>query len=153
MNLFLKPETCSFTWTAFFNNSRFCLLILPSLLLILLESEAVVQWCSVKKVFQQISQISQANTCSKDSILMKLQIYRVQLYQERDSGTDGFFCEFWEISQKTFLKEPFGRLLLHKHSFCSLSQQDLVPFQKRCYKYFPVYTYFPSIFSAYFLDW
>ena len=31
-------ETCSFTWTALFNNLWLCLLILPSLLLILLQS-------------------------------------------------------------------------------------------------------------------
>ena len=47
------------------------------------------------------------------------------------------FCEFWEISHKTFFKEPFGRLLLRKHSFCLLSQHDALPFQKRCYTYFP----------------
>ena len=47
------------------------------------------------------------------------------------------FCKFWEISQKTFFKEPFGRLLLHKHSFCLLSQHDLVPFQKQYHTYFP----------------
>ena len=48
-----------------------------------------------------------------------------------------FFCEFWEISNKIFLKKPFGRLLLHKQSFCLLSQHDLVPFQKRSDIYFP----------------
>ena len=36
-----------------------------------------------------------------------------------------------------FLKEVFGRLLLHKHSFYLLSQHDLSPFQKRCHTYFP----------------
>ena len=40
------------------------------------------------------------------------------------------------FSQKSFLKEPFGRLLLHKHFFCLLSQHDLVPLQKRCHTYF-----------------
>ena len=54
-----------------------------------------------------------------------------------------FYCEFWEISHEDFFKEPFGRLLLHKHSFCLLSQHNLVPFQKRCYTYFP---------AEYFLD-
>ena len=48
-----------------------------------------------------------------------------------------FFCELCKISHNTFLKEPFGRLLLHKHSFCLLSQHDALPFQKRCYTYFP----------------
>ena len=58
-----------------------------------------------------------------------------------------FFCEFSEISHKIFFKNPSGRLLLHKHSFCLLSQHDLVPVQKRCYTYFPV-EYFLGIFCA-----
>ena len=37
------------------------------------ESEAVIQRCSVKKVFLEISQISQENTCARVSFLMKLQ--------------------------------------------------------------------------------
>ena len=48
-----------------------------------------------------------------------------------------FSCEFCEISHNIFFKEPFGRLLLHKHSFCLLSQHDASSFQKRCYTYFP----------------
>ena len=47
-----------------------------------------------------------------------------------------FSCEFSEISQNTFFKEPLRRLLLHKHSFCLLSYHDLSPFQKRCHTYF-----------------
>ena len=39
-----------------------------------------------------------------------------------------FACEFCEISDKIFFKEPFGRLLLHKH---------LPSFQKWCHTYFP----------------
>ena len=97
---------------------------------LLLQSEAVVRWCSPKKVFRQISQSSPENTCSKDSFLMKLQIYRVLLYQKTDSGTDALFVNtgkflFWE------------QLFLHKYSFCLLSQHDLVPFKKRCHTYFP----------------
>ena len=64
--------------------------------------------------------------------------YDIKLYQKRDSGTDAFFCEFCEISHKTFYKEPFGRPLLHKRSYCLLSQHNLVPFQKRCHACFPV---------------
>ena len=55
------------------------------------------------------------------------------------------FCDFWEIFNKTFFKEPFGRLLLHKHSFCLLSQHDHVPFQKRCHTYFPAEYFLGSI--------
>ena len=46
------------------------------------------------------------------------------------------FCEFRKISHKIFFKEPFARLLLHKNKFCLLSEHNLVPFQKRCHKYF-----------------
>ena len=60
-----------------FNNLRFCLPVPSSLLLTQLQLEAVGRWCSVKKVFQQISQISHENTSSKDAFLMKLQIYTV----------------------------------------------------------------------------
>ena len=35
--------------------------------------EAVVRRCSVKKVFLEISQNSQENTCARDSFLIKLQ--------------------------------------------------------------------------------
>ena len=44
------------------HNSQFALPVLPSLLLILPESEAVVRSCSARKVFLQILQNSQENT-------------------------------------------------------------------------------------------
>ena len=50
-------------------------------------TEAVVRRCSVKKVFLQISQNSQENTCARVSFLIKLQV---------------FSCEFCEISKNTF---------------------------------------------------
>ena len=56
---------------------------------------------------------------------------------QKDTPLQMFSCEFCEIFHNIFLKEPFGRLLLHKHSFCLLSQHDASPFQKRCYTYFP----------------
>ena len=37
------------------------------------HSEAVVQMCSVKKMFLEISQNSQENTYARDSFLIKLQ--------------------------------------------------------------------------------
>ena len=58
---------------------------------IVLESEAVVRRCSVKKVFFEISQNSQENTCARDSFLIKLPLVQV------------FFCEFCEISKNTFI--------------------------------------------------
>ena len=51
----------------------------------LASREAVVQRCSVKKVFLEISQNSQENTCTRVSFIIKLQA-----------------CEFYEISKNTF---------------------------------------------------
>ena len=56
-----------------------------------------------------------------------------------------FSCEFCEISHNTFFKEPFGRLLLYKHSLCLLSYHDLSPFQKRCRTFFLVEYFFGLI--------
>ena len=38
----------------------------------LMDPEAIAQRCSVKKVFLEITQISQENTCARVSFLMKL---------------------------------------------------------------------------------
>ena len=51
---------------------------------------------------------------------------------QKDIPLQMFSCEFCEISRNTFFKEPFGQLLLHKHSLCLLSYHDLSPFQIRC---------------------
>ena len=53
--------------------------------------EAVVQMCSVKKVFSEISKKSQENTCARVSFLIKLQAL--------GSGAG----EFSEIFKNTFL--------------------------------------------------
>ena len=45
-----------------------------------------------------------------------------------------------------FFKEPFGRLLLHKHSLCLLSYHDLSPFQKRCRTFFLAEYFFSLTF-------
>ena len=56
-----------------------------------------------------------------------------------------FSCEFREISQYTFFKKPFERLLLHKNSLCLMSYYDLSPFQKWCHKYFLAEYFFDLI--------
>ena len=61
-------------------------------------------------------------------------------------------CKFREISHNTFIKEPFGRLLLHKHSFCLLSHPDFLPFQKRCHIYFPA-EYFLGLIGNWEQEW
>ena len=39
-----------------------------------INTEAVVLWCSVNKVFLEILQNSQENTCARVSFLIKLQV-------------------------------------------------------------------------------
>ena len=48
--------------------------------LVLLLTEAVVRRCSLKKMFLEISQKSQENTCARASFLIKLQASGLQLY-------------------------------------------------------------------------
>ena len=51
------------------------------------NTEAVVERCSVKKMFLEISQNSQENTCIRGSFFIKLQASGLQIYLKRDSGT------------------------------------------------------------------
>ena len=53
-------------------------------------TEAVAQRCSVKKVFLEISQNSQENTCARVSFFKKLAGVSLQLYYKRDSSTGVF---------------------------------------------------------------
>ena len=48
--------------------------------------EAIDQRCSVKKVFSEISQNSEKNTCARVSFLIEMQDFR----EKRDSGTGVF---------------------------------------------------------------
>ena len=79
---------------------------------IYLHSEAIVRRCSVKKVFLEISQNSQESTCVRDSFLIKLQALLANIIK-RESLTQVFSCEFWEISKNNFFTEHLRRLLLY----------------------------------------
>ena len=57
--------------------------------------EAVTQRCSIKKVFLEISQNSQENTCAKASFLKN--------FIKQETLEHVFSCEFCEISKNTFL--------------------------------------------------
>ena len=59
--------------------------------------EAVVQWCSVKKLFLGIPQISQENTCARVSFLIKLQPSVLNFIKKRDSGTGVFLWILWNL--------------------------------------------------------
>ena len=77
-----------------------------------LHKEAVVIRCSVKKVFLEISQNSQENTCARASFLIKLQASGLQLYQKRDSAHSCFPVNFTKFLRHLFLQNISGRLLL-----------------------------------------
>ena len=74
------------------------------------KTEAVVWRCSVEKMFLEISQNSQENTCARVSFLIKLQALGLQIYLKRDSGTGVFLS----VLQTPFLQNTPGRLLLKK---------------------------------------
>ena len=67
----------------------------------ILYLKAVVQRCSVKKVFLEISQNSLENTCARDSFLIKLQAEACN-FIKKESLAQVFSCEFCEISKNTF---------------------------------------------------
>ena len=65
------------------------------------SSEAVARSCSVKKVFLEILQNSQENTCVRASVLIKLQALDLN-FIEKETLAQVFPCEFCEISKNTF---------------------------------------------------
>ena len=65
-------------------------------------TEAVVRRCSVKKIFLNISQNSQENTCARGSFLIKLQSWNLQLFK-REILAQVFSCEFCNYLRTTFL--------------------------------------------------
>ena len=71
-------------------------------LLCLLLLEAVAQTCSVKKVFLDMSQNWQENTCARVSFLIKLQALPATLLNKKETLAQVFSCEFCEISKITF---------------------------------------------------
>ena len=73
-------------------------------------TETVAGRCSVKKMFLNILQNSQENTCVRFSSLIKLQACGLQLYWKGDSDT-GVFLWIFETYENTFFIE-------HLRSFC-----------------------------------
>ena len=71
--------------------------MLPCNSLFLFHIEAVVQKCSVKKVFLKILQNSQENTCVRVPFLIK--------FIKKETLVQMFSCEFSEIFKNTFFIE------------------------------------------------
>ena len=68
------------------------------------QSEADVQRCYVKKVFLEISQNSQENTCAKVSFSIRLQAQACN-FIKRETLAQVFSREFCEISKNTYTTE------------------------------------------------
>ena len=74
--------------------------------------EEVVQRCSVKKVFLEISKNSQENTCPRVSFLIKLQARPATLLKKR-LWHRCFPVNFARFLRIPFLQNTSGRLLLY----------------------------------------
>ena len=84
------------------------------------HSELVVQMCSVKKAFLEISQNSQENTCTRISFLIKLQAWDQSLFFnkviglrpatlfKKASGTGVFLWILWNFQEHVFLQNASG---------------------------------------------
>ena len=70
------------------------------------NTEEVVQRCSAKKVFLEISQNSQQSTCARVSFLIKLQGEACN-FIKKETLAHVFSCEFCGISKNTFFTEHF----------------------------------------------
>ena len=66
--------------------------------------EAVDERCSVKKVFLEISQNSQENTCARVPFLINLQPEACN-FIKKETLAQVFSCEFCEVSKNTFSTE------------------------------------------------
>ena len=73
-------------------------------------SEAVVRRCSVEKVFLEVSQNLQENTCARVSFLIKLP--EACNFIKKETMAQVFSCEFYKISKNTFFTEHLRWLLL-----------------------------------------
>ena len=88
--------------------------------------EAVAQTCSVGKVFLEILQNSQENTCARVSISLKLQANFIKT----ETLAPVFSCEFSKISKNTFsYRTPqvaaSVSFVLCPRDFCVLCPRDL----------------------------
>ena len=73
--------------------------------------KSVVRRCTIKKVFLEISQNSQENTCARVCVLIKLQAWVCNLFKKETLALV-FSCEFCEISKNNFFTEHLRWLLL-----------------------------------------
>ena len=152
-------ETCSFTWTALFNNTfgsnwihfSFCIIIYS----FTYQFSLHYSWyCYNQKwlpggVLQKRCSYKFRKFYKKHLVFCKKAVptnFANSFYWsctstefnfiKKEIPAQMFSCEFYEISHNIFFKEPFGRLLLHQHLFCLPSYHNLSLFQKRCHTFF-----------------
>ena len=75
-------------------------------------TEAVAQRCSVKKVFLEISQNSEENTCARISLLIKLQTFRPATSLKEILWHRCFLMNFAKFLRTPFFTEHLWWLLL-----------------------------------------
>ena len=68
------------------------------------RTEAATRGVLCKKVFLEISQNSQENTCARVSFLIKLQAQACN-FIKKETLAQVFSCEFCEVSKNTFFTE------------------------------------------------
>ena len=73
---------------------------------LLLDSEAVAPWFSVKKAFLKILQNSQKKTPVLESLFKLSCRPQASNFIKKETPTQVFSCEFCEISKNTFLIDP-----------------------------------------------
>ena len=104
------------------------------MLLLWYTSEAVVQRCSVKKMFLEISQNSQENICAWVSFSIKLQA-PARNFIKSETLAQVFSCEFCNISKNAFsCRTPPVAASVHLH-FRTLSFRTL-SYTCHCVKWF-----------------
>ena len=93
-----------------------------------IASEAAVWRCSVENVFLETAQISQENTCARDSFLIK---FRPQAcnFIITESLAHVFFCEFCTVSKNTFF---YRTLRNYWVAFTLQKQPPEVFYAKKC---------------------
>ena len=106
----------------------------------LTDAEAVIRRCSVKKVFLEISQNSQENTCAKVSFLIKLHasphspatLSKKRLLQRcfpvnfvKFPRTSFTIEHLWWLLLQINLAEAHSRFKAHLFSFCSCDNCQL----------------------------
>ena len=89
-------------------------------LVFLIITEAAIRGALCKKVFVEISQHSQKNTCARASFLIKLQAQACNFFK-KEALAQVFSCECCDISKNTFFTEHVWKTasIIRQYNFAS----------------------------------